>query len=574
MFKAAAALLRSPALADLDRRAMTTVAVASTAISLLIFALPLYSLQVYDRVLTSRSVDTLWLLTLIVALALSLSALIDALRSRLLLRVGNAYALALGPRLMDAAIAYSARAAEPNGQPLRDLHTVRSFVTGQQGLVTLIDAPLVPLFLLGVYAMHPGLGHAMLLGMVCLLALALVTDGLTAKLLRAAGEAGMHAQRRIDGVMQNAEAVEAMGMRKAMRTAWQVTQAESMGLASAAADRAAHLAGLAKAVRLLLNLLLAAAGAWFVIHDEITIGVMVAAGILAARGLAPLEAMIGAWKGMVSTRSAIDRINTALERYPRTESGMSLPAPSGRLDVERLVYAPPGAEQPTIKGVSFSIEPGCWLGLIGPSAAGKSSLAKLICGVWQPRSGAVRLDGADVFTSNRAEFGRHCGYLPQDVELFAGSIRDNIARFGPADDAEVVAAAQMAGCHQMILRLPEGYDTLIGSGGATLSGGQRQRIGLARALFRQPRLIVLDEPNASLDNEGETALLQAIGRAREAGSTIVMISHRPTALAGADKLAVLVDGQLQQFGPRDEVLAKLQPQAMPRPLAGVRRVGV
>jgi ABC-type protease/lipase transport system fused ATPase/permease subunit len=294
--------------------------------------------------------------------------------------------------------------------------------------------------------------------------------------------------------------------------------------------------------------------------------------------------MIGAWKGLVATRAAIERINDALARFPRTESAMSLPAPSGRLDIERLVYAPRGGGQPTIKGVSFSLEPGTWLGLIGPSAAGKSTLAKLICGVWQPASGSVRLDGADVFTCNRAEFGRHCGYLPQDVELFAGSIRDNIARFGPADDDEVVAAAQMAGCHQMILRLPEGYDTRIGPGGASLSGGQRQRIGLARALFRQPRLIVLDEPNASLDAEGDAALLQAIGRARDAGSTIVMITHRPSALAGADKLAVLADGQLQHFGPREEVLARMQrqpqPQRQPEPpaqrrsFASVRRIGV
>jgi PrtD family type I secretion system ABC transporter len=557
------------------------VGVASIAINVLILALPLYTLQVYDRVLSSRSVDTLWLLTLIVAVALALSALIDTLRARMLVRIGNAYALALGPRLMDASIAWSARNAEPNGQALRDLQTVRSFVTGPQGLVALIDAPLVPLYLLAVYAMHAGLGHAMLLGMACLIALALATEALTTRLLRAAGEAAIHAQRRIDGVMQNAEVVEAMGMRGAMRATWQESQLEAMSLASAAGDRAAHLAGVAKGLRLLLNVLLAGAGAWYAIHDQITIGAMVAVGILAARGLAPLESMIGAWKGLVATRAAIERIDDALARFPRSESAMSLPAPSGRLEVERLVYAPRGG-QPTIKGVSFSLEPGTWLGLIGPSAAGKSTLAKLICGVWQPASGSVRLDGADVFSCNRAEFGRHCGYLPQDVELFAGSIRDNIARFGPADDDEVVAAAQMAGCHQMILRLPEGYDTRIGPGGASLSGGQRQRIGLARALFRQPRLIVLDEPNASLDAEGDTALLQAIGRARDAGSTIVMITHRPSALAGADRLAVLVDGQLQHFGPREEVLARMQPQAQRQPeppaqvrsFASVRRIGV
>lgn len=570
MFQQLATLLRSPALADLNRRGLLTVGLASTATNLLLFALPLYSLQVYDRVLTSRSVDTLWLLTLIVLAALLVSAAIDTLRARILLRIGNAYSLALGPRLLDASIAQSARASEPNGQALRDMQTVRGFIAAPQGLVTLFDAPLVPLFLLAVYIMHFGLGNTMLFGMLLLAGLALATEAFTGKRLRAAGEAGIAAQRRIDGVMQNAEAVEAMGMRAAMRDYWQTAQGESMAEASTAGDRAALLAGLAKGVRLLLTLLLSAAGAWYAIRDEITIGGMVAVSILAGRGLAPLEMMIGAWKNLVGARAAVARINTALERFPRAESGMSLPAPDGRLSVERLVYVPPGAEQPTLKGVSFELAAGCWLGVIGPSAAGKSTLAKLICGVWQPRSGQVRLDGAEVFAWNRAEFGRHCGYLPQDVELFAGSVRDNIARFAPADDSEVVAAARMAGCHELILRLPKSYDTLLGPGGATLSGGQRQRIGLARALFRAPRLVVLDEPNASLDNDGEAALLTAVERARQGGATIVMISHRPSMLAGADQVAILVDGQLQQFGPRDEVLAKVQPVAQ-RPLTEVKR---
>ncbi len=580
MPKAFSALLRSPALTDLDRRALATVGVASLVINVLLFALPLYSLQVYDRVLTSRSVDTLWLLSAIVAVTLLVSAVLDTLRARMLVRIGNRYALALGPRLIDASIAHAAGSTDPSGQPLRDLQAVRGFVTGPQGLVALFDAPLVPVFLLAVYAIHPGLGHTMLAGVLALIALAIGTEAATGGLLRAAGEAAIAAQRRIDGVLPHAEAVEAMGMRGAMREHWQRAQAASLADASRAGDRAAQLAGLAKAVRLMLNVLLAGVGAWYAIHDQITIGAMVAVGILAARGLAPLEALIATWKGVVSARAAVERIELALVRFPRNETATSLPAPAGRLALERVCFAPPGSERQTVKGVSFALEPGTWLGLVGPSGSGKSTLAHLICGVWPARSGSIRLDGADVYSWKRAEFGRHCGYLPQDVELFAGSVRDNIARFGPAEDAEVIGAAQMAGCHELILQLPKGYDTPIGTGGATLSGGQRQRIGLARALFRLPRLIVLDEPNASLDNEGELALAQAIGRAREAGSTIVMISHRPSALAGADQLAVMVDGQLQHFGPREEVLARIQPQpkapARPAPLcfAGVRRVGV
>ncbi len=567
--------LRTPALADLDRRALLVVAATSTAMNLLLFALPLYSLQVYDRVLTSRSADTLWLMTLIVLFALCATAALDAVRGRLLLRIGNAYSLKLGPRLLDASIAQSARSSEPVSQVLRDMSTVRGFVAGPQGLAALYDAPLVPLFLIAVYMMHVGLGHAMLFGVGVLFALTLLTESLTGPHLRAAGEASIAAQRRIDGVMQNAEAVEAMGMRAAMRDYWQTAQGQAMAEASVASDRATGVAAFAKWVRLLLNLLITAAGAWYVIHDEITIGGMVAANILAARGLAPLEMMIGAWKGLVGTRIAVERINLALEKFTRAESAMQLPSPRGTLTVERLVYAPPGAEQATLKGISFQVPAGAWLGLVGPSAAGKSTLAKLICGVWQPRSGVVRLDGADVYTWARADFGRYCGYLPQDVELFAGTVRDNIARFGAtaqADDTVVVAAAQMAGVHEMILRLDKGYDTLLGPGGCSISAGQRQRIGLARALLGEPKLVVLDEPNSNLDADGEQALVQAVQRVRKKGATVVMISHRPSLLADADLLGVMVDGQMQHFGPRDEVLAKIQPRpAAPRTLTEVPR---
>ena len=557
---------RTPALADLDRRALLVVALTSFAMNLLLFAMPLYSLQVYDRVLTSRSADTLVLLTMIVLFALSANALLDSVRSRLLLRIGNSYALKLGPRLFDASIAQSARNSVPDGQVLRYMSTVRNFVAGQQGLATIYDAPLVPLFLIAVYMMHAGLGHAMLFGIFVLLVLTLVTEALTGKHLRAASEAGIHAQRRIEGVMQNAEVVEAMGMRTAMRNYWHVAQGQAMSEASSASDRSAGVAALAKWVRMLLSLLITGVGAWYVIHDDVTIGAMVAANILSARGLAPLETMIGAWKGLVSAQIAVEQINTVIEKFSRPEGNMQLPAPSGEVSVERLIYAPPGVEQPTIKGISFKLPAGAWLGIVGPSAAGKSTLAKLICGVWKPRSGVVRLDGADVYSWSRSDFGRYCGYLPQDVELFAGTVRDNIARFCNAedvDDAAVVSAAKMAGVHEMILRLAAGYEAQIGPGGAALSAGQRQRIGLARALLGAPRLIVLDEPNSNLDAEGEMALMDAMRRAKAGGATIVMVGHRPSLLADADLIGVVVDGQMQHFGPRDEVLEKIVPKSRP-----------
>jgi PrtD family type I secretion system ABC transporter len=410
---------------------------------------------------------------------------------------------------------------------------------------------------------HTGLGHAMLGGVLVLLMLALLTEALTGSRLRVASEAGVQAQRRIESVMQNAEAVEAMGMRAAMRNYWHAAQGQALAEMSSASDRSAGVGGLAKWVRMLLSLMVTGVGAWYVIHDEVTIGAMVAANILSARGLAPLEAMLGAWKGLIGARIAVERINTVIEKYSRPEKGVRLPSPLGEVSVERLVYVPPGVEQPTLKGISFKLPAGSWLGIVGPSAAGKSTLVKLICGVWKPRSGVVRLDGADVYSWPRSDFGRNCGYLPQDVELFAGTVRDNIARFrthDETDDLAVVDAAQTAGVHEMILRLPRGYETQIGPGGAALSAGQRQRIGLARALLGAPRLIVLDEPNSNLDAEGEAALLESLRRARKSGATIIMIGHRPSLLGDADFVGVIVDGQMQHFGPREDVLATILPK--------------
>ncbi len=531
---------------------------ASIAGNVLLFAMPLYSLQIYDRVLASRSGETLLFLTLIAIVALIVAATIDAIRARLLQRIGNAYVLALGPRLLEHSLAQSARGPETSSQPLRDMHTVRGFIATPQGLAALFDAPLVPLFLLGVYLMHVGLGHAMLAGIVVLVCLAFATEALTAPHVRRAGEAAIGAQRRLDGIIHNAEVVAAMGMGDAMREHWSAAQGMALAEGSIAGDRLALLAAVAKGVRMLLTLMMSGIGAWYAIHDEITMGGMVAATIIAARGLAPLEMLVSTWKQWVGVRAAVLRLDTALSVFPCDESTMSLPEPQGDIVVERLIFAPAGVEQPTLKGISFTLPAGSWMGVIGPSGAGKSTLAKLLCGVWKPRSGSVRLDGADVYTWNRADFGRYCGYLPQDIELFSGTVRENIARFSEADDAKVIEAAQAADCHEMILRLPKAYDTQIGPGGAALSAGQRQRIGLARALFGRPRLVVLDEPNSNLDAEGEQALVRALQRTRANGATVIMISHRPSLLSGCDKLGVLMDGQLQHFGPREEVLAKLQ----------------
>jgi PrtD family type I secretion system ABC transporter len=554
---------RSPALKALDRRGLATVAIASLAGNVLMFALPLYSLQVYDRVLTARSGETLVFLTLIVIAALITAAVIDGIRGRLLLRISNAYMVAMGPRVLDAAIAQSAKSSEPATQSLRDLGVVRGFVSSAQGLATLFDAPLVPLFLIVLYLIHPGLGHAMVVAIVALLLLSYATEHLTREPLKKAGEAAMLAQRRADGVMQNAEVVEAMGMRAAMLEYWRTAQNAALVEGSVAADRSGSLSSIAKAVRMLVSMMMIALGGWFAIHEQITTGGMIASSIIATRGLAPLEMLISTWRQMSAARASVNRLNQALAKYTRADNATRLPRPEGQLAVERVVFVPEGAERPVLQGVDFALPAGKWLGLIGPSGAGKTTLAKIMCGIWPARSGVVRLDGADVYTWNRTDFGRYCGYLPQDIELFAGSIRDNIARFGDAEDEAVIEAAKAAGCHELILRLPQGYDTVVGASGAGLSGGQRQRIGLARALFGKPRLLVLDEPNSNLDNEGEQALINAILAARDAGATVIMVSHRPSLLAACDYVAVLSEGRLAQYGPRDEVFNKLKTGAQP-----------
>jgi PrtD family type I secretion system ABC transporter len=556
-----AGFLRRLSLEGVNRRALAGVAAVGIGTNLLMLAVPLFSLQVYDRVLSSRSADTLWLLSVGVLIALLVLGALETLRSWILIRIANRYALDIEPKVLDAGLTHSAlRGAQP-AQLLRDAGTVRNFLGTGHGLVALMDAPMAPVFIVIVAMLHPGLGVATLVGAVLLLALTLATEALTAPQVREAGEAAMRAHARAEAAMQNAEAIEAMGMRRAMLRRWQKEQDVHLVVASHASDRAALLAAAARFTRMLLSLALTALGAYYTIGDQLTVGGMIAAFMLSARALAPMEVLIGAYRQLVHARAALDRLDGLLERYGRTQSEMQLPAPRGEVTLDAVVYAPPGRDQPTIRGATLQVAAGSVVGLIGPSAAGKSTLAKLICGVWPPRAGNVRLDGADVYTWNREDFGRYVGYLPQDVELFSGTVRDNIARFGEATDADVVKAAQLANVHDMVLKLPEGYDTEIGPGGAALSGGQRQRIGLARALFGDPRLVVLDEPNSSLDNDGELALAEAINTLKAGGSTVIVITHRPSILASADRIAVVIGGRIERVGPAKEMINALSPAA-------------
>ncbi|HVJ24637.1 MAG TPA: type I secretion system permease/ATPase [Burkholderiales bacterium] len=531
----------------------------SLVINLLLLVPPLYMLQVFDRVLTSRSGETLFVLTVAAVAALGFMAMLDVLRTRLLAAAGAALDRGLGPRVLDGLLAQTARlsgAAYLNG--LRDVNTLRGFLGGN-GLLTLFDAPWLPFFLLVIFLFHPLLGAIALAGALFMVLLAWLNERLTREPLERAQTEARRAARFIDANVRNAEVVSALGMLPAVTRRWARLNDAALGEQARAARAGSFFSGSTKFARQFIQLAMLAGGAYLVVAEHVTAGVMIAATILLGRALAPVETLVGGWRGLVEARSAWRRLDQLLKDSPQLEPGTELPAPLGRLEVERVVFGL--GDKPILRGVSFKLEPGEALGLIGPSASGKSTLARLIVGVWKARAGVVRLDGADVATWPRERLGPHIGYLPQDVELFAGTVAENIARLGEPADAEVIRAAQRAQVHEMILRLPKGYDTEIGEGGQSLSPGQRQRIALARALYGNPRLVVLDEPNADLDSEGEEALLGALQGLKADGVTLVIIAHRPSMLRGVDKMLVLRDGLVDRFGPRGEIMERVARQA-------------
>lgn len=543
----------------------------SLCINLLMLVPSLYMLQVFDRVIASRSNETLVMLTLATTVALAMMALLDALRARLLAAAGLAMDATLGPRVLDGLLTDAARAGgSEHTHGLRDVATLRGFFTGN-GVFALFDAPWLPIYVLIIFFFHPLLGAIALAGAIGLVALVVVNERLARAGLEKLATGTRQSTRDVDASLRNAEVVAAMGMLPALTRRW-VTQNAAVEQHQLESSRlAARMNGITKFARQFIQTAMLCAGAYLVIDQNVSGGVMMAATIILGRALSPVEMLIGSWRGLVDARGAWARLDAILRRRQHRERNTALPKPSGQLSAERLVFAIPGAEKAIVKGVSFELQAGESMGLIGPSASGKSTLLRLLLGVWPPYAGTVRLDGADIASWPRSRLGKYIGYLPQDVELFSGTVAENIARLGEPEPQQVIAAAQRANAHEMILRLPQGYDTQIGEGGAALSGGQRQRIGLARALYGKPRLVVLDEPNANLDGEGEAALARAMATLREAGVTLIVVSHRPSLLAGVDKLMVLNDGNMEMFGPRSEVLSRLTrgtvppPSAMPRP---------
>lgn len=534
-------------------------------INILALVAPVYMMQIYDRVIMSRNMTTLLMLTLVAGALLISYAFLEAARSRTLVRSGTLFDQEASDHVFDAVQRTSlTNQSSGSAQGLRDLDRVREYLTGN-GLISLCDAPWVPIFMLGCFLLHPWYGYIATAGAVTLFIFAILNDRMTRHQLQEGSRSMIGANNYASTTLRNAEATRAMGMLGALRKRWKKQHEEVLGWQAQASDRSGTVMAMTKLVRMGLQIAILGTGAYLVVNQGLSAATMIAASIMMGRALAPVEQSVGNWRSLIAMRESYDRLNSLLKNAPPLKRRMSLPAPKGALSVENLVAAPPGAQKPVLKNISFEVQPGDTVGVLGPSGAGKSTLARMLVGVWPYTHGAVRLDGTEMPHWNPDELGRYIGYLPQDVELFGGTIAENISRF--ADDVvheKVVRAAQTAGVHEMIQKLPEGYNTEIGDGGRALSGGQRQRIGLARAIYDDPPFLVLDEPNSNLDAAGETALLEAVKKLKDAGKTVILITHKTNIIAAVDKLLVLSDGVVQMFGSRDEVLARLSgPRVVP-----------
>lgn len=544
----------------------------SFAINLLMLSMSLYSLQVLDRVISSHSMETLLMLTMLVVVMLVVMGIFYGLRSALLHNITDWLDLEVAPVLLRDAVAKSSLGVYVSaGQHQRELGAIKSFISGG-GISTILDAPWALLFMIVIYMVSPVFGLLTVLGMITLVGFGLLNEFATKKVYQQATEGQVQSNMLADSASRNAEAVEAMGMMTNVMLRWREAQEKASQFVDLAQGRANMIQSISKVIRMVLQIAVTGFGAYLVIRNELTIGGMIAGSILVGRALAPFEGMIMIYKNWVSARDAYAKLNIALNSGKILERGdMQMLEPKGRLSVENLIYSPAPGVAPIIRGVSFVLNPGESLGIIGPSAAGKSTMGKLIIGLLPPTHGAARLDGADTFKWNRENFGKFSGYMPQNVELFAGTIRDNIARLEPdATDEEVIHAAQMAGAHEMILRLAKGYETVYALGQHMLSPGQRQRIALARALFRNPKFVVLDEPNTNLDGEGERALVETLKRMKQANMTFVLVAHRPTLVAAVDKLLVLKAGTIERFGPREDILKIYTQQGVPKTIAAPR----
>ncbi|WP_442678975.1 type I secretion system permease/ATPase [Sphingomonas sp. ASY06-1R] len=557
---------------------ISVAALFSLVSNLLYLALPIYTNQIYSRVLSSQSGSTLLVLSLGCAFVFLVSSIIDQYRAQVLTGFGVVFDQQLASRTFAALFDAVVRRRGTRAQALRDLDAVRGAIGGQ-AIAILFDLPWIPIFLLILFFIDPTIGVVTLIGGLVLVLLAFLQDRATHSSIKEANDAAIASYTFTDAALRNGEVVRALGMLPVLGKQWARSRYISVAASAQAAQRGGVYSGAIRFVRMLIQILIIAVGAWLVVERKIPSGLLFANMILASRALAPLERVVGTWKSLIEAHESYKRLDRMLLEFEPPEPVTQLPRPKGLLTVEQVNFAPAGAPALVLVNLSFRVEPGEFVGIIGPSGAGKSTLARLLAGIWKPNGGSVRLDGADVYSWDREDFGRHVAYQPQDTELFSGTVRDNIARFLPdATDAQVVAAAQLARAHDLILRLPKGYDTELGEGGMVLSAGQRQRVGLARTLFGDPQLIILDEPNANLDLEGEQALVSALGKAKERGATVILISHKFQIFTHADKVLVLTNGQVAEYGPRDEVLARFLPkrpatQTRPDPRPKLTEVG-
>lgn len=541
----------------LSRKSFLYVGLFSFFINMLFLTPTLYMLQVYDRVVGSKSVSTLVMITLIVVVMYAVMAVLEFARSRIMARVSTRMDVVMQERLVDVMFRHALHnPRNASTEPLADLNTIRGFVSGT-GVFAFFDAPWFPFYIAVMFLFHPLFGWFAVGAGVLTLLLAVWVDKASSPMLKASHGKSRQARLLLDRSLRNAEVATALGVKKGIFRRWQESHNESLMWQTVGNDRASVLSTFSKSLRMLNQSVILGLGAYLVINMELSAGMMLAGSVLLGRALAPLDQLVGAWKQFAGTQQSWSRLNSLLLSYPKDTERMQLPAPKGHIGSHHLTVVPPGGKDAVLRNVVFALKAGESLAVVGPSGAGKSSLVRALLGLWPAAAGEVRLDGADIRHWDRDQLGQHIGYLPQDVELFDGTVADNIARFGEVDASKVLEAAQMAGVHELILQLPNAYDTVIGPGGGVLSGGQRQRIGLARAMYGTPSLVVLDEPNSNLDEVGELALYRALQVLKEKGSTVVIISHRPGVLNQVDKVLVLVGGAVSLFGDRQQVLAQL-----------------
>jgi ATP-binding cassette subfamily C protein len=554
-----------------SRAAFVGVAVLSAVLNILVLGGSLFMMLVYDTVLPSRSVPTLVGLLLMLIVVYLFQGVLDVIRSRMLAQIGATVDRGLGARIhhLIGKLALRVRSPGDGLQPVRDLDSVRSFLSGV-GPSALIDLPWMFFFILILFLLHYWLGVTVLIGALILIALTFATERMTKEPSKRATMLNAQRQATAEATRRHAEVLQAMGMGDRLNQTWVRMSDQNLAAQQGLTEVSSTLGSASKILRLLIQSVVLAVGALLVINDQATGGIIFASAILAARALAPVEVAIANWRGFVAARQSWARLKDLLGQMPEDEVTHQLPPPAASIAVEALSLAPPGANKLTVDGVTFAAKAGEAIAVIGPSGSGKSTLVRGLCGIWRPVRGTVRLDGAALDQWSNANLGRHIGYLPQNVELLDGTVAQNIARFEPnASSAAITAAAKLAGVHDLIVRLPDGYESEVGADGSSLSAGQRQRIALARALYGDPFLIVLDEPNSNLDSEGETALAEAVNSARKRGAIVVLVAHRQSILSVVNAILLMRDGRAVAFGPRDEVLRKLSGTEAPKKITAV-----